>query len=99
LFGALVTGAYTSSQSKFFIPLTRIFRTGYGTHADYVFGWQGDALQRVLDSECYVNCPVLKTQTIEEANKCSKAATVNEPIDGCELPVFIASVPVLGPGI
>lgn len=60
-------------------------RTGFGTHADYVFGWKGDALQRVLDSPCYVNCPTLLTQTVEEANNCSKAATVSELIDGCKL--------------
>ncbi|KAF2199510.1 hypothetical protein GQ43DRAFT_450228 [Delitschia confertaspora ATCC 74209] len=63
-------------------------QTGFGTHGDYVFGWQGDALQRVMDSPCYVNCPTLKTQTIEEANKCSMEPVVKEDIDGwlTELP-------------
>ncbi|KUJ15853.1 uncharacterized protein LY89DRAFT_618505 [Mollisia scopiformis] len=57
-------------------------REGYGSHADYVFGWKGDALQRAMDSNCYVNCTTLKTQTMEEQNKCSLANVVKEPIDG-----------------
>ena len=57
--------------------------TGYGTHGDYVFGWKADALQRAMDSSnCNVNCPTLKTQTIAEANKCTQQQAVKEPIDG-----------------
>ncbi|ORY58464.1 uncharacterized protein BCR38DRAFT_377107 [Pseudomassariella vexata] len=56
--------------------------TGYGNHADYVFGWKDDALQRALDSPCYINCATLKTQDTAAMNKCSKSKTVSEPIDG-----------------
>lgn len=59
-------------------------RTGWGHHGDYVFGWKGDALQRAMDNFCHVDCPVLKNQTYEEANKCTQAPVVNEPIDGCK---------------
>lgn len=59
-------------------------RTGYGSHGDYVFGWQDDALQQVLDSNCYVACPVLKTQDTTAMNSCTKPAVVDEPIDGCK---------------
>ncbi|KAF6751881.1 hypothetical protein DFP72DRAFT_467668 [Ephemerocybe angulata] len=58
--------------------------TGYGQHADYVFGWKGDALQRAMDTCTSYGgpCPTLKTQTIEEANKCMQRSRVREPIDG-----------------
>ncbi|KAE8446199.1 hypothetical protein EG329_012424 [Mollisiaceae sp. DMI_Dod_QoI] len=55
--------------------------TGFGTHGDYVFGWKGDSLQKAMDSNCNINCPQLKTQTIAEANKCVKKAVVKEDID------------------
>ncbi|CAK7226525.1 hypothetical protein SCUCBS95973_006229 [Sporothrix curviconia] len=63
-------------------------RTGYATHGDYMFGWKKDALQRAMDSTCYVNCPMLKTQTVAEQNKCSLRDSVQEDIDGwlTELP-------------
>jgi hypothetical protein len=56
---------------------------GYGTHADYVFGWKGDSLQRVMNSSCmFHGCGspgmqgVLKTQTVEEMNACKVESTV-----------------------
>jgi hypothetical protein len=58
--------------------------TGYANHADYVFGWKDDSLQKILDTKCYVNCPGAKLQSIEEMNKCSVKETVVEDIDGCE---------------
>ncbi|KAF1953472.1 hypothetical protein CC80DRAFT_494753 [Byssothecium circinans] len=56
--------------------------TGYGTHGDYVFGWQGDALQRAMDQNCQVNCPTLKMQSTQAANKCTVARKVEEDVDG-----------------
>ncbi|KAK3695864.1 hypothetical protein B0T22DRAFT_374193 [Podospora appendiculata] len=62
---------------------------GYSTHADYLFGWKGDALQRAMDSSCMFQAcggpkGVLKIQSAEEMNKCAVKSTVTEPIDGCE---------------
>jgi len=64
-------------------------KTGYGNHADYVFGWKGDALQRAMDANCNsdlfsnsINCPTLKTQTIQQANQCIKKAMVDDKLDG-----------------
>ncbi|KAK3315584.1 hypothetical protein B0H66DRAFT_628768, partial [Apodospora peruviana] len=54
---------------------------GYGTHADYVFGWKGDALQRTMDSTPLLSNG-LKTQSVAQANKCSVKPSVNENIDG-----------------
>ncbi|KAL2148993.1 hypothetical protein VTH82DRAFT_1679 [Thermothelomyces myriococcoides] len=57
--------------------------TGYGQHGDYVFGWQGDSLQRAMDGGCLgATCADLKTQTVEEANKCTVPTRVNEDVDG-----------------
>ncbi|KAF2655624.1 hypothetical protein K491DRAFT_657894 [Lophiostoma macrostomum CBS 122681] len=62
--------------------------TGYGTHADYVFGWKDDALQRAMDAYCGVNCVQLKTQSPQAANRCTLGQKVAEPIDAwlTELP-------------
>ena len=59
-------------------------RTGFGQHADYVFGWEGDSLQRAMD-QCHNfggPCPTLKTQTVEDINKCTQKNRVREPVDG-----------------
>ncbi|KAF2017314.1 hypothetical protein BU24DRAFT_344681 [Aaosphaeria arxii CBS 175.79] len=63
-------------------------QTGYGNHGDYVFGWKGDALQKAMDSNCNINCPELKTQSIATGNKCAQAQKVKENLDGwlTELP-------------
>ncbi|OTA81848.1 hypothetical protein M434DRAFT_37374 [Hypoxylon sp. CO27-5] len=55
--------------------------TGYGSHGDYLFGWKGDALQRTMDTPCYVTCPTLTTQSIANQNKCKIDRTVKEDID------------------
>lgn len=58
--------------------------TGYGQHADYVFGWKGDALQRAMNAGCGVNCPTLKTQSMTAANKCQQKKRLTENYDGCK---------------
>ncbi|KAI6080875.1 hypothetical protein F4821DRAFT_42495 [Hypoxylon rubiginosum] len=68
---------------------------GYGTHADYVFGWKDDSLQRAMNSSCFFHAcgspgvqGVLKTQTVEEMNECAVQNTVTEDTEGwlTELP-------------
>lgn len=61
---------------------------GYGTHADYVFGWKGDSLQRAMDSNCMFNAcengnPLL-SQGVQEMNACTVPNMVEENLDGCE---------------
>ena len=62
---------------------------GYGTHADYVFGWKGDSLQRVMNDGCmFHGCGsrgvqgVLKTQGVEGMNKCAVRSEVEEEVEG-----------------
>ncbi|KAL1874428.1 hypothetical protein VTK73DRAFT_305 [Phialemonium thermophilum] len=58
-------------------------RTGYGQHGDYIFGWQGDTLQKAMDGGCYLrNCSVLTSQMPEVKNKCTVPVTAVEDIDG-----------------
>jgi hypothetical protein len=61
---------------------------GYGTHADYVFGWQGDALQRAMNSSCMFtaceNGKPLKSQSVAQMNACKVKSTVTEDVDGCK---------------
>lgn len=72
-------------------------RTGFGHHADYMFGWKGDSLQKAMDARCDVydaspeklvfppeGCPQLKVQSQEVANKCAKAQSAVEDLDVCE---------------
>ncbi len=57
-----------------------------GTHADYMFGWKGDALQRAMNkSECfYDGCGSITKQPMATANKCSIKDMVGEEVDGCK---------------
>ncbi len=60
----------------------------YGTHADYMFGWRGDALQRAMDkSECfYDGCGSIQKQNMAIANQCQVQEMVGEETDGCKVP-------------
>lgn len=69
--------------------------TGYGQHADYVFGWEGDSLKRAMDvctgvDGLVTTCPVLTVQTTEEMNKCRLPVKVKEVIeDKCQFIVAL----------
>jgi hypothetical protein len=63
-------------------------KTGFSTHADYLFGWKDDSLQRAMDAHSYVTASMLKTQSIAEQNKCTVTDMVKENIDGCKSHTF-----------
>jgi len=57
--------------------------TGYGQHGDYVFGWEGDSLQKAMDNACFAtNCGQLKSQNFQQANQCVVKTAVKENNDG-----------------
>ena len=62
---------------------------GYGTHADYLFGWKDDSLQKAMDSNCMFqaceNGKPLKSQAPAAMNKCAVKSSINENLDGCKL--------------
>lgn len=61
--------------------------TGLGQHADYVFGWKGDSLQKAMDTSGCMgarSCAGLKTQAINTAKACSVKNAVHEDYDGCK---------------
>ncbi|PVH96941.1 hypothetical protein DM02DRAFT_644490 [Periconia macrospinosa] len=55
-----------------------------GTHADYMFGWKGDSLQRAMaKSECfYDGCGSITKQAMSDANRCTVKDFVGEKTDG-----------------
>lgn len=63
--------------------------TGYANHADYVFGWKDDALQKILDTPCYFNCTSsgANIQSIANMNACTQKPIIDEDIDGCKLKI------------
>ena len=72
--------------------LTTGFSTGFGQHGDYVFGWEGDSLQRAMDN-CKDEfghpdlCKELTLLTDDEMNSCTQPALVPEKVEGeCESP-------------
>lgn len=68
---------------------SRVPRTGYGAHADYMFGWKGDSLQRAIDARCDYPDDCSSELTLQDyatANACveAKAVVEGEGLYECE---------------
>ena len=61
--------------------------TGYGQHADYVFGWKANSLQTAMDTGgCMgASCAKLKEMAIKDADACQVSRKYIEERDGCKL--------------
>jgi hypothetical protein len=61
---------------------------GSAAHGDYVFGWEGDSLQKAMDNNCNLNtaCPKagLTVQEPAKYNACKKKQQAPEDVDGCK---------------
>ncbi|TFK22731.1 hypothetical protein FA15DRAFT_504932 [Coprinopsis marcescibilis] len=61
--------------------------TGYGQHGDYLFGWEGDSLQRAMDN-CLdgfgtpESCRELTVLSDAEINRCVQKTRVDETVEG-----------------
>jgi len=59
---------------------------GSAAHGDYLFGWEGDSLQKAMDNGCNLNqaCPKagLTTQQPAQYNACKKKQQAVEDVDG-----------------
>ncbi|TFK20575.1 hypothetical protein FA15DRAFT_689082 [Coprinopsis marcescibilis] len=72
--------------------------TGFGQHADYVFGWEGDSLQRAMDRCTDMNgipsdCGALTVQGMNAMNQCKQHAKVPEEVEG----TYIRGLPGCNP--
>ncbi len=70
--------------------------SGSAAHGDYVFGWEGDSLQKAMDKGCNLNkdCPSagLTAQTPEKYNACTIKQQAPETVDGCKFhPLTLAA--------
>ncbi|KAF6743955.1 WSC domain-containing protein [Ephemerocybe angulata] len=67
--------------------------TGYGHHGDYMFGWEGDSLQRAMDN-CLdyaghpQDCTELTMQSDEDMYNCRVPSLVDEVVEGKYLPAL-----------
>jgi hypothetical protein len=61
---------------------------GSAAHGDYVFGWEGDSLQKAMDNNCNLNtaCPKagLTVQQPAQYNACKKKQQAPEEVNGCK---------------
>lgn len=66
----------------------RIANRGSAAHGDYVFGWEGDSLQKAMDNGCNLNqnCPAagLTVAQPNVYNNCKVNQAAPEQVDGCE---------------
>ncbi|CAA7270298.1 unnamed protein product [Cyclocybe aegerita] len=73
--------------------------TGYGQHADYVFGWEGDSLERAM-RQCTGGdgipwkCPALTVQDTDAMNNCRLPNQVPEVVEGRVLPTLPGCNPI-----
>ncbi|KAF9523132.1 hypothetical protein CPB83DRAFT_821895 [Crepidotus variabilis] len=73
--------------------------TGYGLHGDYLFGWEGDSLQRAMDNclDAFGTpeaCSELTVLSDDEINQCAQPPQVDEVVEGQYLPALPGCNPI-----
>ena len=69
------------------VSLTLPNRTGFGQHGDYLFGWDGDSLQRAMDTCTDMGgvpeqCRALTVLSDSEINRCTQKPVLDEVVEG-----------------
>ena len=71
--------------------LTQTHR-GSAAHGDYMFGWEGDSLQKAMDNGCNLNqnCPAagLTVAQPNVYNNCKVSQAAPEKVDGCKSSIY-----------
>lgn len=71
---------------------------GAAAHGDYIFGWQGDSLQKAMDNNCNLNkdCPKagITAQTPDTYSACNLPQAAPETVDG-----WLKALPLGSPAV
>ncbi|RXW18114.1 hypothetical protein EST38_g7736 [Candolleomyces aberdarensis] len=72
--------------------------TGFGQHGDYLFGWDGDSLQRAMDTCTDMGgvpeqCRALTVLSDAEINRCTQKPVLDEVVEGS----YIRTLPGCNP--
>lgn len=76
------------------VQLAKGMCSGSAAHGDYMFGWEGDSLQRAMDNGCSENrnCPAagLTVAQPNVYNNCRVPQAAPEQVDGCKHSHFLS---------
>jgi hypothetical protein len=74
------------------------FDSGSAAHGDYLFGWEGDSLQKAMDNSCNLDASCSKAGITKQAtatyNACNIPQQAPEDVNGCKYRLNIIHVTI-----